>query len=277
MTELEKLTEHINQIETDFVNIKDAILEAGVPVPEGTRTLSYGSLVKDVHEAGKKSERDAYWDSYLNYGNRTNYTHSFSRGSCNEVNFKPNHDIRPIDAEYMFSYNSPSYEYCTSPTIPDLERYLADIGVKLDFSRCTNIYRAFYVSQSFTALPEIDATCTTNLRGLFYGCLGLKRIAKLKIQDNGATDFGADASWERTFWNCTALEDITIEGIIGNTVSFEWCPLSKASIESVINALSPDSTLQTVTFSYDAVLYAMSLDVFDELIADKTNWTIELG
>ena len=226
--------------------------------------------------AGGKTYYDAYWDSYLDYGYRELYNHSFSWGGCTEATFKPNHDIRPIEAEYMFAYNGPSYAYCASPIIEDLEKWLVNLGVTLDFSQCTNINRVFYISSSFTALPEIDTTGTTELKALFYGCTGLRRIAKLKIRNDGTTSFSADVSWERTFFNCVSLEDLTIEGTIGNSVSFEWCPLTKASITSVVNALSATTAGKTLSLKKSAKEAAFTSAEWDALISTKSNWTISL-
>ena len=84
------------------------------------------------------------------------------------------------------------------------------------------------------------------------------------------------------FTNCTALKNITIEGVLsgrsGRTdPNFQWSPLTKASIKNVIDCLSDTSVEVTATFQKTAVNAAFSTDEWNALVASKPNWTITLA
>ena len=90
------------------------------------------------------------------------------------------------------------------------------------------------------------------------------------------------------FQNLKALEDLTVTGVIGGDgFNVQWSTLlSKASITSIINALSSTTTGLTVTLSLAAVNKAFETSTganngststaWTTLIATKTNWTISL-
>ena len=76
---------------------------------------------------------------------------------------------------------------------------------------------------------------------------------------------------------CIELRNITFSGTIGKDIDFQKSTkLTKASIESIINALSSTASGVTVTFSQIAVNNAFSTDEWNALIATKPNWTISL-
>ena len=52
MTVIEKLDMNVKQANSDFVAIKNAIVESGVEVAEGTRTADYADKVKEVYQLG---------------------------------------------------------------------------------------------------------------------------------------------------------------------------------------------------------------------------------
>ena len=82
-----------------------------------------------------------------------------------------------------------------------------------------------------------------------------------------------------TFDGCTNLKDISFDGIVGQKLNMKSCPLSKASIASVVNALSGTASGMTVTFKESAVTDAFGSTTAQEwldLTATKSNWTISL-
>lgn len=80
-----------------------------------------------------------------------------------------------------------------------------------------------------------------------------------------------------TFQSCTALKNVTIEGVIGKSINFQWCPLTKESITNIINALSSTTSGQTCTFKKTAKEMAFIAEEWAALIANKTNWTFSLA
>lgn len=109
---------------------------------------------------------------------------------------------------------------------------------------------------------------STNL--CFYGASKLKRIPLFYVYETTAYD--------RTFQGCGELVELTMGGTIGkNGFDVSACKkLNRASIESIINALSATISGLTVTLSKEAVDNAFTAEEWDALIATKSNWTIEL-
>ena len=67
-----------------------------------------------------------------------------------------------------------------------------------------------------------------------------------------------------TFGNCPKLKNITFEGLIPVLVDFSASPLlTKESIISIINALSPNKSGLTVTFKKEAVNREFGINVDD--------------
>ena len=129
-----------------------------------------------------------------------------------------------------------------------------------------------------TLITNIDADIDLTLSNrsqyfaLFSACTNLKRIRKIIVNET-ATYTASNG----TFYNCIKLEDITFEGTIGRTISFQYSTLlSRASIENIVSCISANSTSQTLTLSQTAVDNAFTTDEWNALIADKTNWTFSL-
>lgn len=114
---------------------------------------------------------------------------------------------------------------------------------------------------------------------LFVACYYLITIRKLISSEN--------TSYNGFFNNCKELENLIIEGVIGKAINLQWSTkLSKASITSVINALSTTTSELTATFSKTAVNKAFETasgandgttsTEWIALRATKSNWTISL-
>ena len=86
-------------------------------------------------------------------------------------------------------------------------------------------------------------------RRMFYSATNLKTIKNLNV--NKGVPFAEN------FVGCTALQNLTIEGTIGqNGFDVRWSTLlSKESIESIINALTNNTTITnpTITLSLTAI------------------------
>lgn len=113
----------------------------------------------------------------------------------------------------------------------------------------------------------------------FNGSTALKTIPYLYISE-------AVNGYNNPFGNCFALENITLDGVITMSVSFaQSTKLTKASIESIVNALSDTVTGQVLTLSETAVDIAFDSDgtgtgqdtaQWGALCDSKPNWTITL-
>ena len=219
--------------------------------------------VAEVYESGKQAERKAFWDTTQNKGNRTNYSYAFAGQGWNNENFNPPYPMRPGYANYMF-YSS---------LITDYEK-IKDI----DFSNAKGVTNAF-ASSAFTHIGVIDCSTATSTQGLVSSASSVHTIDKIVLYDGITIP-------NNTFQNATALANIVVEGVISESINFQWCPLSRNSIESIISHLSDTSTKQTLTLSKTAVNKAFETSASANdgstspewlaLVATKQNWAISL-
>ena len=149
----------------------------------------------------------------------------------------------------------------------------------------TNLQFCFRYAGITDTKVDIDLRNTTTengVSGIFSNASKLKTIRKLIVDE--ATPFATNI-----FSECEALEDLTIEGIIGqnNFKVSASTKLSRDSIVSIINALSATTSGLTVTLSNTAVNNAFettegaadgsSSAEWTALAATKSNWTITLS
>jgi hypothetical protein len=124
----------------------------------------------------------------------------------------------------------------------------------------------FYYSSITNVAVDIEITDVAN--NMFSQCPTLHTVKKLIVREN--------VRYSNTFYNCNVLANITFEGVIGQSIDFQYSPLTKASITNVIEHLSSTASGQTCTFKKTAKEAAFTADEWSALIATKTNWTISL-
>lgn len=228
-------------------------------------------------EAGKKSEYDAFWDVYQNYGNRQHYSYAFAGHGWTKQNFKPKYDIKVIQGERMFANMNTSSE-----KISDLVEIFNECGVTFDTSLCTSFsYFLMYGSPEY--FPVIDTRSANSLNNFSVNS-SLMSIEKIILRDDGSQTVTA-----MFVSNHNSLKEIRFEGVIGTSFNMSTCPaLSKESVESIIHHLSDTTNNLTLTLVKTAVdricKEAEFSDRYDStnspwwawLTAFKPNWTISL-
>ena len=278
MTLTEKFEKNIDQVNSDFQAIKSKLIECGVEVPDGTKTAELAEKVGEAFDAGKNSEWDAFWEDATRTG--VSWQSRFANAVWTDVTFKPRKDIKPAGyANHLFSY---SY-------ITDLVGILNERGVVLDTSGITvRSDNMFSNCTLLTRVPYLDlrkATWGNILANMFNNCAKLVSIEGIHLAEDGSQqlDDGSTA-----FGRCTALEEVRFYGTIADNLNFSWSTkLSKASIISILEALSKDTSDLTLTLSkaaVDAAFYDETNDVIgsesDEwgyAVLSYTNWTISLA
>ena len=215
-----------------------------------------------VFEAGVKSEYDRFWDVYQENGNMTYYAYAFAGVGWTQSVFKPKYNIEPVTPTSMFS----------SSRIVDIRPQT--IGVDVDFSKCTSFY--YLCSNStikYIGVVDCSSAQSASLSYIFSSAKELVSVEKVIMPEMDSAGF-ADKSFE----NAVKLEHICIEGVIHRSTSLRWSPLlSKASMESMINALSDTAEGQTITFSQAAKNNAFTDSEWAELIGTTPNWTFSLA
>ena len=136
------------------------------------------------------------------------------------------------------------------------------------------------VDSSNYANNMFNYSSVTNTKVPIRGSNGVRfsyAFATRYITDIPLLSVDETVSFNSSFENATALENLTISGVIANVLNLQWATkLSKASIESVVNALSPNTSGLTVTFSKTAKEAVFTPETWAALIAGKENWTISL-
>jgi hypothetical protein len=123
---------------------------------------------------------------------------------------------------------------------------------------------------------KVPIELRTTGNATFYSCSNLVTVRKLIVYET--------TTFDRNFLSGTSsLKNITIEGTIGNDLIISSSKvLTKASIESVINALSTTTTGKTLTLNKTAVQSAFGTNYdssteWTTLKNSKPNWTITLS
>ena len=213
-------------------------------------------------DTGKKSRYDELWLGILNGGERTILTSIFTYWNMEYIRppikivatatsmssvFSHNHSLKKVEAQY-FDFSQ-----------------LAKATKKAE-----GYYYTFYNCTALEEIEDIGLFPNSYYTYTFSNCTSLKKIAKITLDE----ETGFDAAFQK----CTSLEEITIDGTIGQN-GFNVghsTKLNKASITSIINALSSTTSGLTVTLSKTAVNNAFTTDEWNALINTKTNWTISL-
>ena len=213
-------------------------------------------------DTGGKSFYDAFWDEYQSNGTRLTYTMAFAGIGWTTKTFKPKYDIKPKNARYMFANGSLAGI--------DLTSLLEGLGIVLDTSNCTDFRQMFYYS-SPKRIPAINTVAIDTFNSFIYYA-DIETIDRLILREDGSQAFVSP------FSGAAKLINIIIEGTIGKN-GFDIkdsIKLSKASIESIINALSTTTTGLSITLSKTAVNNAFTTDEWAALISTRSNWTISL-
>lgn len=260
----------VRELDDPVQKVKGYVPDSEEPNYDSIAMIQYiDENLTTVYENGQKSEYDRFWDAYQENGTRTDYRYAFSVPWTDNI-FKPKYDIvfGSVDNRFVF----------VRTHIQNLEKCLNDAGVVLDTSRATLIQQMFQYADSTKVIPTISTVSSNLLSSMFDGMRQLVTIRKLILKDEGTQTFS------NTFMDCIRLENIIIEGVIGNDFDIHWSPLSKESIKSIMTALSNNVTGKTVTFNKSAVNNAFGINVDDEstypvgseyhtLRHSKDNWT----
>lgn len=219
---------------------------------------------------GRQDEYNRFWDGVFS---GAGWQGRFYGASWNDTTFYPDRDLKPT---------SSANDIFTNCNITDLVGRLKECGVTLDTSGITVrsdymfSYAIYLTTVPFLDLRNVRGT-TPIMNNMFTNCYKLKTIEGIRVADEGDQALGSGI-----FTQCKELESVTFYGTIGSAnLDLQWSTkLNRASIESIINALSTTASGLTVRFSRTAVNNAFdggsTGDEWLNLIATKSNWTITL-
>lgn len=197
-----------------------------------------------AYQKGKQDEHEAFWDVF-HYS--STYVARFAGSGWRVENFRPTQDIiigELYNANHCFYYNAANV---------DLVEWCEQLGINISLKPYSVL--SMFQGSKFTRIPEVDVTNTAALSSTFAYCDQLVTIDKLVLKEDGTNTFSS------TFYDCKALENITIEGVIGKDVQIQWSKkLTKASLQSIMNARSATATF-SISVSKVAVNKAFETSV----------------
>lgn len=216
------------------------------------------NVTKKWFDRGRNYEQQEFWDVFQQNGTRENYENGFAGKGWYKENLTPKYDITPSFASNIF-LNCP------------YEGDLRDLPVKLDFSKSQSISNMFGYFYGLTGVGVINTTSSPTCTAVFINARALITIEKFILKADGSQTFS------NCFTQCYKLQNIVIDGVIGQDISFQHSTeLSKDSITSIINALKVDANGKTLTLSKTAKNKAFTADEWNTRVATKSNWTISL-
>jgi len=222
-----------------------------------------------VFDAGKNSERENFWYHFTMGGTRRVYNYAFgTRGGNNAYwgdIFYPKYDMKPTQADDMFA----NFRCSDSSKQIDLESRLNEMGVVLDFSKCSNFTTAFSYCTGIETLPVIDMSNAsgTNTNYVFDSST-IKTIRKIIL--------GTKSKSQYLFLRANGLENVEFEGEILSSMNFNSANnLTHDSLMNIINALkdySEDTSGTVYTITLGSTNKAKLTDDELNMITNK-GWT----
>lgn len=165
---------------------------------------------------GKQAERDLFWDTYQQNGSRTAYSRAFASKYWSDDTFFPKYHMWAISIDYAFQ----------GSTITDLKGKLDAQGVILDTASCKT-FTSIFQGSKITHIPQIDMEQATMSTNAFNQAEAIT-IDKLIVSET--TVLGNIFA--------KALQNITFEGTIGKSISFQnSLNLTLASAKSILTHL----------------------------------------
>lgn len=204
---------------------------------------NFGAIkVSEGFETGKKTAYDEYWDSYQDYGKRTNCDNMFSGNGWNNFTFNPKYDINAKSAYMIFRGIKFS---------GDLAAFLESKGRTFDTSRATSMMYAFSAMSNVTRIGIVSLEGLSyygNTAEMFSGSAKLETIDLIIPHPTYKIPF-------TFFTGCNALKNIRIGGTIRGNVNMQQCPLTLESAKDVIlhliNLRANNEYAYTLTLSED--------------------------
>lgn len=225
------------------VYLSGSCTDYGIVGVSVTNKPSYDEGYDEGVEAGKQARDVEWWDTYLKESDYHQYM--FAGRSWTVRTFNPigTFYCNPVNAYGMFmAHNGDASE----PPY-DLVAKLEETNFNLTFAEARVMTQCFYFA-NLSRVGVIDTrsiTSKANSASLFNGSKVVtidKLIVKTRSFDWNGNEFSS----------CSNLENITVEGVIGNNgLNWQWSPLTHDSLMSIINALadkSGESGTWTITF-----------------------------
>ena len=129
-----------------------------------------------VHEAGKRAERNAFWEINQDGGNRLHYANAYSFLGYTDENFNPIYPIKPRQKNGI----SNIFNYNTNITNTKVDIIVTDGSARQAFANCSSLQR----------IPYIKFIRCTDFYNAFQNCSKLSYI-RVDGEIDQSIDFSA--------------------------------------------------------------------------------------
>ena len=255
---------NLQQAASDLIKVKEALINEGVEISDDTEVTTYADKITSLYSDDVETMRLAWWDVVTGKNTKPTYDNMFRYMDFDLIGgFNPPYTIKPTYCGGCFSY----------------ARGITKIKKEhINWTDNASLNYAFANCYDLEEVEEIEIS--SQHMWLFANCSKLHTIGNLILRE------GCLFNSNSPFANCNALENITLTGVILNSVSFQWSPLlTIESIENIISVLSDDVTGQTLTLNkaaktayYNAhsTEYANADEAWNALVSTRPNWRITL-
>ena len=187
----------------------------------------FEKITDAVYDKGKKDFEASFVKHFTNNGTRTYYSYAFRTASFNAdnvIDFKGM--CKPTDVSQMF-YNQKGTHLPMGINLSNIN--VSTVGV---------VDNLFSYSSLLLEIPDYNMPVVQRLNNTYSYCYALRTI-------HGKVRVNADTTYSNTFREDTALQNIEIDGIIGqNGFNVKDCTkLSKTSLLSILTALSKEKSI----------------------------------
>lgn len=259
-------------------NIQIDITENGTTTLATAGKYCARNIDVNVEVPSGDNHYDAFWDSFQEKGGRTTYYYGFSGAGWNKDTFKPKHQIRTINSAEGIFRNFDCLDEVDENMV-DLRNLKDSKGTPvINWTGCTNLKFAFYNAR-IEDTGAIDASLCTSSGRVLESTFARSATSKSKIKKI-ELKVSADTRYTTPFALQEELTDLifTDGSVIGNSgIDLSASTkLSKASVESIINALSTTASGKSITLPIEAKTNNFTDAEWTALVAEK-NWTISLA
>lgn len=231
-----------------------------------TNKMSYAEGV----EQGK-TERDLeWWNDYQGVDDEETYlSFLFAGYRWGAKTFTPQFDIKCYHTSTALATQM-FYQHNANGTPYDMAAHLDELGVVLDTSKFAAMGQCFRYA-AISRVGTIDTTAITSTANSAH----LFANSKLVTIDKIVTKTRSYDWSGNEFLGCSLLENLTIDGEIGNNkLNFTDCPLTNDSLMSIIKHLKDFSgTGETRSITFGASNLAKLSDA-DKQKATGKGWTL---
>lgn len=207
-----------------------------------------------VYDAGYDNAELDFWNSFTNNGYRTSYYYGFMTTDFSGKTI-PEGLCKPSTRLHSMFYN---YKGTEIPKGIDCSEF--DISM----SAAYHAQAMFQYSSYLTSIYDMGIPVQKSYANAFGSCKALETIEVLRSDENTV--------YSNTFSDCTSLQNLTIEGTIGqNGFNVSACPLTHESLMSIINATATIETAKTITLGSTNLA---KLTDTEKAIATEKGWTL---